>query len=299
MEIIFEHINKTFNSHQALSDVNLTIKSGAIFGLIGHNGAGKTTLLRILTQILKPDTGRITINGEQLSQKHKYRMGYLPEERGLYKKMSVQDYLIFIGKLHLMSRAQAIQKINVWLERMDLLSHANQPISSLSKGMQQKVQFIATVFFDPDLLILDEPFSGFDPMNVELIKTEILKLNASGVTLIFSAHQMESVEEICSDVGMLDRSELVLNQSVDALKAAYCKNRFFVRTETNLPKQYASQLEPHRDGYLIELSTPMSRQEFLLDSVACGLLEFKAYQPTLKEVFMARSTPQSVGHVLD
>lgn len=299
MEIIFEHINKTFNSHQALSDVNLTIKSGAIFGLIGHNGAGKTTLLRILTQILKPDTGRITINGEQLSQKHKYRMGYLPEERGLYKKMSVQDYLIFIGKLHLMSRAQAIQKINVWLERMDLLSHANQPISSLSKGMQQKVQFIATVFFDPDLLILDEPFSGFDPMNVELIKTEILKLNASGVTLIFSAHQMESVEEICSDVGMLDRSELVLNQSVEALKAAYCKNRFFVRTETNLPKQYASQLEPHRDGYLIELSTPMSRQEFLLDSVACGLLEFKAYHPTLKEVFMARSTPQAVGHVLD
>lgn len=299
MEIIFEHINKTFNSHQALSDVNLTIKSGAIFGLIGHNGAGKTTLLRILTQILKPDTGRITINGEKLSQKHKYRMGYLPEERGLYKKMSVQDYLIFIGKLHLMSRAQAIQKINVWLERMDLLSHANQPISSLSKGMQQKVQFIATVFFDPDLLILDEPFSGFDPMNVELIKTEILKLNASGVTLIFSAHQMESVEEICSDVGMLDRSELVLNQSVEALKAAYCKNRFFVRTETNLPKQYTPQLEPHRDGYLIELSTPMSRQEFLLDSVACGLLEFKAYHPTLKEVFMARSTPQAVGHVLD
>lgn len=299
MEIVFKNINKKFNSHQALTDVNLTIESGSIFGLIGHNGAGKTTLLRILTQILKPDTGSLTLNGEQLSEKHKYTIGYLPEERGLYTKMSVLDYLLFIARLHLMSKSEAILKINVWLERLSLLDHSTKLISALSKGMQQKVQFIATVFFGPDLLILDEPFSGFDPMNVELIKTEILKLNESGVTIIFSAHQMEAVEEICNDVAMLYQSRMIMNDSVQNIKSNFSKNRFFIRTERTLLESDFNHIEPFLDGYLIELNTEAMKQEFLLKVVSSGLLEFTEYQPSLKDVFLTLSDHKMKRHVLD
>ena len=191
--------------------MSLSIPKGSIFGLLGPNGAGKTTLIRIITRIIEQDSGEAYLNGEHITPELVRNIGYLPEERGLYKKMKVGEQLLYLARLKGLSKKDAIDKIKFWLNRLELSEWSNKAIEDLSKGMAQKVQFIATVMHEPDLIILDEPFSGFDPVNANLIKDEILRLRDNGATIIFSTHRMESVEELCDHIALINKSEKILD----------------------------------------------------------------------------------------
>ena len=200
------NIVKQYANHRALDDVSMEIGKGQIFGLLGPNGAGKTSLIRIINQITAPDSGEIFFNGEKLNQSHIERIGYLPEERGLYKKMPIGEQIMYLARLKGINSAEAKKRIHYWFEKLGIESWWDKKTEELSKGMQQKAQFVATVLHNPDLLILDEPFSGFDPVNAEVIKNEILELNRNGATIIFSTHRMESVEELCDSIALLNLS---------------------------------------------------------------------------------------------
>tara|TARA_Y100001980_G_C14556860_1_gene351580 strand:- start:42426 stop:43337 length:912 start_codon:yes stop_codon:yes gene_type:complete len=205
-----QSVSKAYNGHQALKDVSIQIPQGSIFGLLGPNGAGKTTLIRIITRIIEQDSGEIFLNGARITTRMVREIGYLPEERGLYKKMKVGEQLLYLAQLRGMSKTEATKRIYEWLERLSLTSWIRKKVEDLSKGMAQKVQFIATVLHQPQLLILDEPFSGFDPVNANLIKDEILRLRDQGATIIFSTHRMESVEELCDHIALINKSEKIL-----------------------------------------------------------------------------------------
>lgn len=212
----------------ALKNFDLEVEKGMVFGLLGPNGAGKTTLIRIVNQIIDRDSGEILINGEPLKMSHVRNIGYLPEERGLYKGMRVDDQLLYFAQIKGLKATEAKAKIHTWLERLNLLSWKNMKVEELSKGMAQKVQFIATVIHEPKLLILDEPFSGFDPVNAEIIKNEILELKRNGTTIMLSTHRMESVELLCDNIAMINRSHKILDGPVKAIKKASKTNRFAV-----------------------------------------------------------------------
>lgn len=216
-----ENLNKSFHKNVALHNLNLEIPQQSIFGLLGPNGAGKSTFIRIVNQIIYADSGEIRINGEALAPKHIGTIGYLPEERGLYKKMKVGDQLLYLAQLKGLSKADAKARIKLWLERFEATDWLQKKVEDLSKGMQQKVQFVATVMHEPELIILDEPFSGFDPINANLIKDEILALRAKGSTIIFSTHRMESVEELCDHIALINKSEKILDGEKTAIKEKY------------------------------------------------------------------------------
>ncbi len=226
-------ITKRFENHQALKKVSLQIFKQNIFGLLGPNGAGKTTFIRIINQIIAPDEGYIEINGEKLREDHIYKIGYLPEERGLYKKMKVGEQAIYLAQLKGMPRHEAKQKLQEWFEKFDIMPWWNKKVEELSKGMAQKVQFITTVLHDPELLILDEPFSGFDPINTELIKNEILELRDRGTTIIFSTHNMESVEEICDNFALINQGEKILEGNVEEVKKQFADNTYLITLKTD------------------------------------------------------------------
>jgi len=228
MNISIKHLNKTYQNHQALNNINLEIKSGSVFGLLGPNGAGKTTLIRIRTQILTPDSGEIFLNNERQHAKHMRLIGYLPEERGLYKKMSVGEQILFFAQLKGMSLVNAKKELKKWAQKFDMINWLPKKVEELSKGMQQKVQFITTVINNPELLILDEPFSGFDPLNAQNILEEIKLLNKAGTTIIFSSHRMESVELLCNEIGLINKSELIIGGDINKLKQQYKSNCFKV-----------------------------------------------------------------------
>lgn len=215
------HIVKQYAGHRALDDVSIEIEKGKIFGLLGPNGAGKTSLIRIINQITAPDSGEILFNGEPLRQVHIERIGYLPEERGLYKKMEIGEQILYLAQLKGLSRSEATRRARQWFVKLDMQTWWNKKIEELSKGMQQKAQFVATVIHEPELLILDEPFTGFDPVNAEIIKNEILELNRKGATVIFSTHRMESVEELCDSIALLHLSHKILEGKVKAIKNNY------------------------------------------------------------------------------
>lgn len=223
-----ENVSKSYSNHRALDNVSLNIPEQSIFGLLGPNGAGKTTLIRIITQIIEADSGSITINGEPLAPKHIGFIGYLPEERGLYKKMKVGEQLLYLAQLKGLDKKEAKNRIKAWFTKFDIGSWWGKNIEDLSKGMQQKVQFIATVLHEPKLIILDEPFSGFDPINANIIKDEILHLREQGSTIIFSTHRMESVEELCDDIALINRSKKILDGSKKEIKNTYRSNTFQV-----------------------------------------------------------------------
>ncbi|MDF9798490.1 ABC-2 type transport system ATP-binding protein [Catalinimonas alkaloidigena] len=223
-----EQISKRYAKHEALREVSLQIPRQAIFGLLGPNGAGKTTLIRIINQIINADSGTIYIKGEKLKPKHIADIGYLPEERGLYPKMKVGEHLLYLAQLKGLNARDAINRINDWFDRLNISGWSEKKIEDLSKGMQQKIQFIATVVHEPDLIILDEPFTGFDPVNANLIKDEILKLRESGKTIIFSTHRMESVEEMCSHVALIHKAEKILDGTKAEIKNRYRTNTFLV-----------------------------------------------------------------------
>src|SRR5690606_30759373 len=205
------NIIKQYAEHRALDDVSMTIPAGKIFGLLGPNGAGKTSLIRIINQITAPDEGHILFDGQPLSPDHIAQIGYLPEERGLYKKMEVGEQMIYLAQLKGFSKQQAKARLDHWFERLDMKAWWKKKIEDLSKGMQQKVQFIATVLHEPKLIILDEPFSGFDPINAQIIQDEILKLNQEGATIIYSTHRMETVEELCDHIALINKSKKILD----------------------------------------------------------------------------------------
>ena len=223
-----QHIVKQYGNYRASDDVSFEIPQGKIFGLLGPNGAGKTTLIRMITRILRPDSGNILFNGEPLSDKHTELIGYMPEERGLYKKMKVGEHLIYLGRLKGLSLQKSKEHVDFWLNKFEIQSWYNKSIEELSKGMSQKIQFIATVLHDPQLLILDEPFSGLDPINSKLIEDEIYAMSAQGKTIIFSTHRMEQVEEICDEIVLVNKGKKILEGSVKELKQRFKENQFKV-----------------------------------------------------------------------
>ncbi|MFA5244091.1 MAG: ATP-binding cassette domain-containing protein [Pedobacter sp.] len=220
------NIVKQYANHRALDNVSIEIEKGSIFGLLGPNGAGKTSLIRIINQITGPDQGEILLNGEKLNPSHISIIGYLPEERGLYKKMEIGEQMLYLAQLKGLSKTEATARIKYWFGKMGIQSWWNKKVEDLSKGMQQKVQFIATVVHSPQLIILDEPFSGFDPVNAQLITNEILELNSKGATIIFSTHRMESVEQLCDSIALIHKSKKILDGKVKDIKNNYRNNSY-------------------------------------------------------------------------
>jgi ABC-2 type transport system ATP-binding protein len=231
--LVARNVTKRYTNHTALDNVNITIPANRIFGLLGPNGAGKTTLIRIINQIINADSGTISIFGEPLTEKHIGTIGYLPEERGLYKKMKVGDQLVYLARLKGMTKAEALGKSKEWLKRFQITDWWNKKIEDLSKGMAQKVQFISTVMHEPRLIILDEPFSGFDPVNAKLITGEILALRDRGCTIIFSTHRMETVEDLCDDIALINKSKTILEGSKKQVKDQFRSNTFLIEHHGN------------------------------------------------------------------
>lgn len=233
MEHLLEtrHVVKRYQGHTALDDVSLSVPAGSIFGLMGPNGAGKTSLIRIINQITAPDSGKVFLGGAELQPAHIQDIGYLPEERGLYRKMQMGEQLIYLAQLKGLSRPEAIRRLKGWFEKFDLMKWWDKRVEDLSKGMAQKCQFIATIVHEPRLVILDEPFSGFDPINANLLKDEIMHLKQSGSTIIFSTHRMESVEELCDHVALINRSRLVLSGEKKAIKRQFSEQLYKLEYE--------------------------------------------------------------------
>ncbi len=220
------NITKRFANHTALDKVSIAVPPQSIFGLLGPNGAGKTTLIRIINQITGPDEGELFFNGEKLKPGHVEIIGYLPEERGLYKKMKVGEQALYLAQLKGLSKKEAMKKLKYWFEKFELQAWWGRKVEELSKGMQQKVQFIVTILHDPKLLIFDEPFSGFDPINVNLIKDEILSLRNNGATIIFSTHNMASVEELCDHIALINKSKKILDGNVKDIRRKFKTNTY-------------------------------------------------------------------------
>lgn len=284
-----EKLNKSYGASRALTDVDLEVANGVIFGLLGPNGAGKTTLIRIINQIIDSDSGKVFIGGEELAPKHISQIGYLPEERGLYKKMEVWDQMLYFARLKGLSRVDAKSKIKYWLEKLEMNTWRDKKIEDLSKGMAQKVQFISTVIHNPPLLILDEPFSGFDPVNAEIIKNEILELKKNGTTVILSTHRMESVELLCDQVAMINRSKKILDGTIKELKAVYRPGVYTVTLEElyqELPREWI----PRQDGGSYHFTLPLSGKmpnELLQELMHYGQIsQFQEIIPSMEEIFI-------------
>ncbi len=288
-----QHISKSFQHNLALQDVSLSLEKNKIYGLLGPNGAGKTTLIRNITQIFFPDEGQIFFNGEKLAQKHQNQIGYMPEERGLYKKMKVGEQLLYFAQLRDFSKAEAEQKINYWLKKLDIESWRNKTIEELSKGMQQKIQFVATILHEPTLLILDEPFSGLDPINAELIKNEIFELHQKGTTIIFSTHRMENVEEICEDIFLINKGKIILNGNVQDIKQQFKKHliRVDVAAECTIDASITDRIdivEQHKHHLIIRLKENQKANDVLRillqnNIEMAGMTEIL---PTINEIFI-------------
>ncbi|MBR1834590.1 MAG: ATP-binding cassette domain-containing protein [Bacteroidales bacterium] len=231
--LVINNISKTYGTFHALDDINLHVRRGTVFGLLGPNGAGKTTLIRIINHIIAPDSGTLVFDGHPMSSADVVQIGYLPEERGLYKKMRVGEQAVYLARLKGLDKATAEQRLHQWFDRLEIDSWWNRRVEELSKGMQQKVQFVVTVLHNPRLLIFDEPFSGFDPVNADLLKREILHLKEQGSTIIFSTHNMPSAEELCDDIALINHARVVLSGSLADIKAQHSNaplDRIFIDT---------------------------------------------------------------------
>lgn len=300
------NIVKQYAGHQALSDVSLEVESGQIFGLLGPNGAGKTSLIRIVNQITAPDSGEIYFNGEKLNQSHIERIGYLPEERGLYKKMEIGEQMIYLARLKGLSRAEAQKRLKFWFEKLGMETWWKKKIEELSKGMQQKAQFVATVLHEPDLIILDEPFSGFDPVNAELIKDEILELNEKGATILFSTHRMESVEELCDAIALIHQSHKILDGKVKHIRNSYRNDTYLVEYagervnfDGSQPFDVVSETITEDDSYNIKIKLTGEHNsndvlQYLIPKVRVNMLQ--EVIPSMHEIFIEKVNPNSTSH---
>ena len=282
-------LNKSYENHLALSNVDLLVPKGVVFGLLGPNGAGKTTLIRIVNQIIEQDSGTVELDGSRLSPNDVRKIGYLPEERGLYKKMKVWDQLIYFSRLKGLSESDAKVQIKSWLEKLEIASWKDKKIEDLSKGMAQKVQFISTVVHRPSLLILDEPFSGFDPVNAEIIKNEILELKEKGTTVILSTHRMESVELLCDHVAMINKSRKILDGTIKAVKRSF-RPEVFQIVLTQLKKELPLEWTPKLSDENWEFTLPLSGKapnQLLTEMMEYGeVLVFREQIPSIEEIFI-------------
>jgi len=292
--LVAENITKRYADHLALNDVSISIPKGSIYGLLGPNGAGKTTLIRIINQIINADEGRIFINGEPLRADHIGIIGYLPEERGLYKKLKVGEQLIYFAQLRGLSRSDAMAKIKYWIEKFEIKDWWSKKIEDLSKGMAQKVQFISTVLHSPDLIILDEPFSGFDPVNANLIRDEILELRQKGSTIIFSTHRMETVEELCDYIALINKSKKILEGPKKEVKDRFKTNTYVLEHKGNLSlTDNHFQLIHQRDlddGYQESLiRTTSDKNANQLIQYLIGVTEIHGFRekiPSMNDIFI-------------
>lgn len=294
-----DNIVKTFTGHTALDDVSIEVPRGKVYGLLGPNGAGKTTLIRIINHITAPDSGSVTFNGHQLTAADVANIGYLPEERGLYKKMKVGDQAIFFARLKGLSKNEATKSLKEWFERLEISSWWDKKVEELSKGMAQKVQFIVTVLHRPELLIFDEPFSGFDPINANVLKREILRLRDEGATVIFSTHNMASVEELCDNISLINKSHNILTGSVRELRRNFSDNSFefsFLGEQAKLAEALAPMtrecrsLGIDRDGFL-SVSLKLNSADDLKLAIAkanetVDLRSFRQVLPSMDEIFI-------------
>ena len=286
------NVVKRYEGHTALDGVSMQVERGCIYGLLGPNGAGKSTLIRIINRILAADEGTVLLNGKPMTDADITHIGYLPEERGLYKKMKVGDHIVYLGRLKGMTKADAVTSMRWWLDRFDLKEWENKKVENLSKGMQQKVQFIGTVIHRPPLLIFDEPFSGFDPVNAEQLKVEILGLRDQGSTILFSTHNMSSVEEVCQQITLLNHAKVVLTGSVDEIKQQHKKNIIAVKTSDSIEEKpdmftLLPPAKPQDKNTLIKLAPGVE----VRDAIAWlnehyNLTGFTEVRPSMHEIFI-------------
>ena len=292
--VSLDHINKSFGDFTAVSDLSLSVYPGRVFGLLGPNGAGKTTTIRMIVNITAPDSGRIEVFGRRITPALQDRIGYLPEERGLYRKMKVGDQLKFFAALKNVEATTAGQRVDLWLTRLKLHDWKNRKAIELSKGMQQKVQFAGTIIHDPDLLILDEPFSGLDPVNVELLKEIILEQRAAGKTIILSTHQMALAEKICDDICLINRSRKVLGGSIREVKRAFSRHAVALRldggAEVLADRSLVSLVERHSDGIEVLLAEAANAQQLLQQLLAAGarIEKFEMMEASLNDIFIEK-----------
>ena len=291
-----DRVSKSFGEFTAVRDLSLTVRGGRVFGLLGPNGAGKTTTIRMIVNITAPDTGTITLFGGHINSALQDRIGYLPEERGLYRRMKVVDQLRFFAELKNVRRQDIEKRIDEWLARVKLPEWKNKRSMELSKGMQQKVQFITAVLHDPDLLILDEPFSGLDPINVELLKEIVLDLKRAGKTIIFSTHQMEVAEKICDDICLLNRSQKVFEGSLREIKSSFGRNAVAVRCEGGDgvldDPMLVSKVVRHADEAQALLAEGADAQVLLRRLIDSGakIGKFEMVEPSLNDIFITKVT---------
>ena len=302
-----QEVCKTYDHYTALDRVSLTIPAGAVFGMLGPNGAGKTSLIRIINQITAPDSGRILFNNSTLHPDHTASIGYLPEERGLYKKMEVGEQAVYLAQLKGMSRPEAIKRLKYWFEKFEITNWWRKKIEELSKGMQQKVQFIVTVVHEPQLLILDEPFTGFDPINANLIKDELLQMKAKGVSIVLSTHRMESVEELCTHIALIHKSKKLLEGPVREVRKSYRNNLYEFEVEQTDGSTLLSEL-----GGIPVVSNVVSGDyarvtvhlnsaadaNLLLQKIAAKatLHSFREVLPSMNDIFIQTVSQTSAGH---
>lgn len=291
--LVLENISKNFDSKIALQNINLSFKSGTIFGLLGPNGAGKTTLIRILCQITQPDSGKLWINGQEANEVHQQIIGYLPEERGLYKKMKVYEQLIYFAQLKGMNKKAAADAIDYWAQKLRFADWFDKKIEELSKGMQQKIQFAATVVHNPKIIILDEPFTGFDPINSELIRQCVLDLKSEGKLIILSTHRMESAEALCDEIAMIHHAEIVLSGTIDDIKSTYKKNQVKVTFSGTFPNvQDEFDFISFVDNQFAILNLGNHDVNYLIKKII-DFVEIKGIEevlPSLSAIFIMKST---------
>lgn len=292
-----KEVSKSYAHHQALSNVSISVEEGTIFGLLGPNGAGKTTLIRIINQITAPDSGSVWLDGRRLKSDDIYQIGYLPEERGLYKKMKVGEQALYLGQLKGLSRQDAMRELKIWFEKFEITSWWDKKVMELSKGMQQKVQFICTVLHKPRFLIFDEPFSGFDPINTDIITREILQMKKNGTTIIFSTHNMESVEQLCDHIALIDKSKKILDGPTREIREKYKSNIYDItyRGELDLQNQHIYNkykiLSNTSNGYANRLSIQYlagsNSKELIKDLIdQVEIVSFNEVIPSMNEVFI-------------
>lgn len=298
-EIALQAINvsKSYANHKALDNVSIEVPKQSIFGLLGPNGAGKTTLIRIINLISVMDEGQVLLNGKPISSKDIANIGYLPEERGLYKKMEVGEQAVYLAQLKGMSKRDAKQQLKFWFEKFEIGSWWNKKVEELSKGMAQKVQFIVTVLHKPELLIFDEPFSGFDPINVNLLKDEILQLRNDGATIIFSTHNMASVEELCDNIALINNSNTVLSGEIHQVKESFKENIFEVAYKANnrlvIPTRDYSIIDNYEERDIsyskIKINNGRTPNDLIQDIISSvNIVSFREILPSINDIFIQK-----------
>ncbi|CAN7728421.1 ABC transporter ATP-binding protein [Paenibacillus sp. LjRoot153] len=296
--LIVQEVSKQYGDKTAVNRIQLQVKQGEIYGLLGANGAGKTTTMRMVLGLIYPDEGNILWNGQGYREELRSLMGYLPEERGLYPKVKISEQILYLAELRGMKRREAERSLKIWLERFEVPDYYNRKVEELSKGNQQKIQFIAAVIHNPEILILDEAFSGLDPVNVELLKKTVKSLRDEGKTILFSSHRMEHVEELCENICMLHRSNTILQGCLKDIKASFPKERVVLETATSVEGleklQGVTSVNQGLNGYELRIAQPEAAQRILQYAMERSTVQrFQIMEPTLNEIFIQKVGSQN------